>query len=263
MRQVKRAVIKIGTSSLTYDNGRQNLRRMEQIVRVVSDLKNAGMELVLVSSGAIGVGVSKLGLSERPKTIMGKQATAAVGQCELMYLYDKLFSEYGHVVAQVLLTKDIVDTASRKQNAVNTFLTLLQYGALPIVNENDTVATDELDCGGNFGDNDTLSALVATLIGADQLVIMSDIDGLYDKDPHRFEDAKPIRVVEQIDDQIRGLAGAAGTNRGTGGMVTKIHAAEIATEAGIDTRIVSSEDPKVLYDVFEGKNVGTLFVGWR
>ena len=252
----KRLVVKVGTSTLTYENGRLNLRRIESLVKVLSDLKNAGREIVLVTSGAIGVGAGHLGLKERPRDIGGKQAAAAVGQCELMYTYDKQFSEYGHVTAQVLLTRDVVEDDRRKSNVVNTLCRLLEYGAVPIINENDTVATEEIE----FGDNDTLSALVAELVGADALVLLTDIDGLYDADPHQSPDAHPIPEVRIIDQNLLKLAGGAGSNRGTGGMVTKLHAAEIAMAAGIPAVIMNGARPSRLDDLMEGQALGTLFV---
>jgi glutamate 5-kinase len=252
----QRIIVKVGTSTLTYDTGKLNLKRIECLVRVLSDLKNEGRQIILVTSGAIGVGVGKLGLRQRPKTTQEKQAVAAVGQCELMHLYDKLFSEYGHVVAQILLTKDVVEEAHRKRNAINTFNTLLELGIIPIVNENDTVAVEEIE----FGDNDTLSAVVGALVNADLLVILSDIDGLYNADPRIDSSAKIIPVVEEITEEIKKLAGGAGSNRGTGGMATKISAAEIACKAGVNMIIANGEDPRILYEIFEGKQVGTLFL---
>ncbi|NLY44059.1 MAG: glutamate 5-kinase [Clostridiaceae bacterium] len=256
VKNAKRIIVKVGTSTLTHSNGKLNLKRIECLVRVLSDLKNEGKEVILVTSGAIGVGVGKLGLSERPRTTREKQAIAAVGQCELMFLYDKLFSEYGHIVAQILLTKDVVEEEHRKQNAINTFNTLLEFNIIPIVNENDTVAVEEIE----FGDNDTLSAVVGKLVNADLLIILSDIDALYDADPRVNKNAKPIPVVTEITDEIRLLAGGAGSNRGVGGMITKISAAEIACESGVNMIIASGEDPRILYDIFEGKQVGTLFL---
>ncbi len=252
----KRVVVKVGTSTLTYENGRLNLRRIDSLVRVLSDLKNSGREILLVTSGAIGVGAGHLGLKERPRDIGGKQAAAAVGQCELMYTYDKQFSEYGHVTAQVLLTRDVVEDEGRKKNVVNTLCRLLEYGAVPIINENDTVATEEIE----FGDNDTLSALVAELVGADALLLLTDIDGLYDADPHKVPDAKRIATVAAIDDRLLALAGGAGSKRGTGGMITKLHAAQIAMEAGIPTVILDGSRPARLYDLMDGQALGTLFL---
>jgi glutamate 5-kinase len=258
-----RIVVKVGTSTLTYDTGKLNLNRIECLVRVLADLRNQGKQVVLVTSGAIGVGVGKLGLRERPDTIPGKQAAAAIGQCQLMHLYDKLFSEYGQTVAQILLTKDVVENDHRKDNAVNTFNTLLEYGVVPIVNENDTIAIEEIEYADNFGDNDTLSAVVAELIKADLLVILSDIDGLYNEDPKKNPEAKIIHVVEKITDTIKELAGGAGSSRGTGGMATKITAAEIACSAGVNMVITSGEDPRILYDIMQAKQVGTLFMRKR
>jgi len=254
---VKRIVIKVGTSTLTHDTGLINLRRVELLSRALSDLKNKGIDVILVSSGAIGVGVGKLGLSVRPTKTREKQAVAAVGQVELMNIYSKMFAEYGVSVAQVLLTKDVLNGDERQTNAQNTFETLLSLGVVPIVNENDTISTYEIE----FGDNDTLSAYVAKLVSADILVIMSDIEGLYDCDPHTNPNAKLIGRVDEITDDIFALAGGAGTNRGTGGMQTKIQAAKIAGDVGINTVIVNGENPTVLYDITEGKPRGTFFGG--
>lgn len=250
-----RAVIKIGSSSLTYANGKINLRALERLVRVISDLRNRGIEIVLVSSGAVSLGFSKMGLSKRPSAMPIKQAAASVGQVELMFLYDKLFGEYGQIISQVLLTRDVVDDDIRHQNVINTFHTLFDYNCLPIVNENDTVSVEEFD----FSDNDTLSAIVAGLVDADLLVLMSDIDGLYDSNPRKNPDAKLISRIEEIDDSVRALAGGKGTDRGTGGMVTKLSAAEYAMERGISMLIINAERPENLYDIFDGKKVGTLF----
>ena len=255
LKNLKRVVVKVGTSTLTYENGKLNLRRIEQLVRVLSDLKNRGMEVILVSSGAIGVGVGKLGLKHKPSITMEKQAAAAVGQCELMYLYDKMFSEYGYTTAQVLLTKDVIESKERKQNVVNTFITLLKMDVVPVVNENDAISVEEIE----FGDNDTLSAIVATLTDAEGLVILTDIDGLYSENPKENPNAKLVSDVYEIDDALKKTAGGAGSNRGTGGMITKIMAAEIAKEAGIHTVVCNGADPKTLYSLFEGENVGTVF----
>ncbi len=257
-QQARRVVVKVGTSTLTYDTGLINIRRLERLVEVLSDLKNSGKEIVLVTSGAIGVGKGKLRLKERPATTPERQAAAAVGQCELMYLYDQSFTRYNHIVGQMLLTRDVTENPILRRNAVNTFEQLFEMGVIPIVNENDSVATDELE-GENFGDNDTLSAVVATLVQADVLVLLSDIDGLYTSDPRKDPTAALIPVVETIDDYIRSIASGVGSNRGTGGMVTKIHAAQIATAAGIDMAIINGEKPELLYDLFEGKSVGTVF----
>ena len=252
----KRIVIKVGTSTLTHKTGRLNIRRMERFVKVLADLQNSGKEIVLVSSGAIGLGMSKMGLPERPKDTPMKQACAAVGQCELMYIYDKLFGEYNLNVAQILLTKYIIDTP-RKNNVENTFEKLISHNVIPVVNENDTVAIDELEL--ELGENDSLAALVAIMSHSDMLVILSDIDGLFDGNPKDNPDAKLIPVVNEITDEIRGLAGGAGSGLGTGGMITKIHAAEIAMDAGIDMAILNGRNPSVLYDLFDGKDVGTIF----
>ena len=259
LQRAKRIVFKVGTSTLTHDNGRLNLRRMRDLVRVLSDLKNAGREVVLVSSGAIGVGVAKLKLERRPHDIGGRQACAAVGQCELMYIYDKLFSEYGHVTAQVLLTRDCVDDRMRSMNIQNAFDRLLDMGALPIINENDTVAVEEIV----FGDNDTLSALVARLVRADALVILTDIDGLHEQNPCENPNAKLIPVVEEVTARVREIAGGTGSSRGTGGMITKIEAADIATRAGIVTVILDGSNPDDLYRLFDGEQRGTTFLARR
>ena len=252
-----RIVIKVGTSTLMYTTGHLNVRRVEALCRVLSDLKNAGHEVVLVSSGSIGMGVGKLGLGSRPTDIPTKQAAAAVGQCELMYTYDKLFSEYRHTVAQVLLTgSDIADEA-RRAHFENTMRRLLELSALPIINENDTVATDEIV----IGDNDTLAGVVARTIHADLLVLLSDIDGLYTADPRTDKTARRIEVVEEMTPEIMALGGGSGSSLGTGGMMTKLRAAESVTAAGIDMVIANGDDPSLLYDILDGKAVGTLFKG--
>lgn len=251
-------VVKVGTSTLTYENGKVNLGRLEQLCRTLSDLQNSGKKLVLVSSGAIGVGMGKVGLPSRPEETEKKQALAAIGQCELMFLYDKFFGEYNHTVAQVLLTADVVDEDRSRRNVQNTFGELLSMGVIPVVNENDTVETSELE-GKNFGDNDTLSAIVAGLCGAQGLVILTDIDGLYDGDPRRDPNAKRISRVEEITPAIEGLAGGAGSNRGTGGMATKLKAARMAHSQGISMAIVSGSDPQSLYQLLNGEDVGTIF----
>ena len=250
-----RIVIKVGTSTLAYSTGMLNIRRVEELCRVMSDLKNAGNEVILISSGAIGMGVGKLNLTERPRDVAGKQAAAAVGQCELMYTYDKLFSEYNHTVAQILLTADDLRNEERHQNFENTMKRLLEMQVLPIINENDTVATEEI----GIGDNDTLSAFVAVSVGADMLVLLSDIDGLFTADPHKDPNATLIERVDGIDDYIRSLGGEKGSALGTGGMATKLRAAEIATEGGCDMIIANGADPDCLYAIAEGKPVGTRF----
>ena len=254
-----RIVVKVGTSTLAYPTGRLNIQRMERLCKTLSDLKNAGHEIILVSSGAIAMGFGKLNLSERPKDMPGKQASAAVGQCELMFAYDKFFGEYHQNVAQVLLTADVTSQPISRRNVENTFRELLDMNVIPIVNENDTVAVDELE-GRNFGDNDTLSAIVASIINADVLMILTDIDGVYDKNPKAYPDAKRLSVIEKIDDEVRAMAGGAGSARGTGGMATKIRAAEIAGRANIPTYILSGEDPENLYRIFDGEDIGTVFM---
>ena len=248
-------VVKIGTSSLTYSTGALNLRRIERLVKVLADLKNSGKEIVLVSSGAIGVGVGELGLRERPQDTPTKQACAAVGQCELMYIYDKMFAEYHHKVAQILLTRDTIKDERRITHVTNTFERLLELGVVPVVNENDTVAVEEIE----FGDNDTLSAIVGKLCGAELLVILSDIDGLYDSDPRVNPNARLIPRVTAVTDEIRALAGGRGSRFGTGGMVTKLNAAELAAQYGFPTMILNGQKPETLYECYDGASVGTLF----
>ena len=256
-----RIVIKVGTSTLAHASGRLNIRRVELLCKVLSDLKNAGCEVVLVSSGAIGMGVGKLGLPGRPSDMPGKQAAAAVGQCELMYTYDKLFSEYNHTVAQILLTADDVQDKRRSNYVHDTLERLLELNALPIINENDAVAIDEIGIHTTIGENDTLSAIVAKLVEADLLVLLSDINGLYTDDPRKNPDATLIPQVDAITPEVLALAGGTGTSLGSGGMATKLRAAMITMDAGIDMIIANGEHPEVLYDIAEGKPVGTLFVG--
>ena len=254
-----RIVIKVGTSTLTHGTGKLNIRRVESLCKVMSYLKNAGHEVVLVSSGAIAMGVGKLNLTQRPSDMPTKQAAAAVGQCELMYIYDKLFSEYHHTVAQILLTGSDVEDPQRHQNFQNTLFRLLEMGALPVVNENDTVATAEIA----VGDNDSLAAIVAVNIHADLLVLMSDIEGLYTADPHKDPGAALIHRVEALTPEIFALAGGAGSGFGTGGMVTKLKAAQLCMEAGCDMIITNGTRPKDLYRIADGENVGTRFFGKR
>lgn len=259
LKDKKRIVIKIGTSSLTHpETGRLNLRKLEVLVREIGDLHNQGKDVVLVSSGAIGVGAAALGMNGKPAELEKKQACAAVGQARLMMIYQKLFSEYNQMAAQILMTKNtMVDNLNRK-NAKNTFEELLKLGAIPIVNENDSVSTYEIQ----FGDNDTLSAVVAALIGADLLILLSDIDGLFTDDPNRNPDAGFIDVVENLDSHFRNMGKAStGSKVGTGGMATKLTAAEIATAAGTDMIIANGEDFHVIHKIVEGRNQGTLFVG--
>ena len=252
-----RVVIKIGTSTLAHKTGLLNILRVEELCKVMSDLKNAGNEVILVSSGAIGMGVGKLGLSQKPTDIPTKQAAAAVGQCELMYTYDRLFSEYNHTVAQILLTGDDIEHADRKQNFVNTMRRLLELSAIPIINENDSISTNEIE----IGDNDTLGAIVATAADADLLIILSDIDGLYTADPKQYNNARLLHNVEEITPEIEKMVGGAGSNLGTGGMITKLKAAKIVTQKGIDMVIANGENPLSLYDIIAGKDVGTRFLG--
>ena len=250
-----RIVIKIGTSTLAHPTGHLNIRRVEELCKIISDIKNSGHEVIMVSSGAIGMGVGKLGLRSRPADIPTKQAAAAVGQCELMYTYDKLFSEYNHTVAQLLITGDDVKNDARHNNFSNTLNRLLELGVLPIINENDTVATEEIV----IGDNDTLAAKVAQTVNADLLILLSDIDGLYTADPHKDPNAVLLHKVTKIDEHIMNLAGVSSTTQGTGGMVTKLHAAEICLACGCDMVIANGNNPEHLYDILDGKNVGTMF----
>ncbi len=252
----KRVVFKIGTSTLTHRTGMVNIRRIENLVKVLADVKNQGHEIIIVTSGAIGLGCGKLGLKERPTDTPSKQAAAAVGQCQLMYMYDKYFAEYNMTVAQMLLTKYIIEPI-RRQNVINTLTKLLDLGAIPIINENDTVAIDELEL--EVGENDSLAAIVGEIAEADLLVILSDIDGLYSEDPRKNPDAVLIHEVDEITDEIRALAGGAGTANGTGGMITKLNAAEIANGAGIDMVIMNGKNPMKIYDLFEDKPIGTIF----
>ena len=255
----QRIVVKIGTSTLAHHTGLLNIRRVEELCKVLSDLKNAGHEIILVSSGAIGMGVGKLSLPQRPSDIPTKQAAAAVGQCELMYTYDKLFSEHNHTVAQILLTAYDVDHPDRFENFKNTMHRLLELKALPIINENDTVATEEL----GIGDNDTLGAIVAVSMEADLLILLSDINGLYTADPHTHPEATLISEIPEISREIWDLAGGAGSSLGTGGMATKLQAASICVNSGCDMVIANGAEPAILYDIAEGKPVGSRFRGKR
>ena len=250
-----KTVIKVGTSTLAHATGRMNIKRFEELCKVISDLKNAGHEIILVSSGAIGMGMGKLHLSERPREISMKQAAAAVGQCELMYFYDKLFSEYNHTVAQILLNADDLRIEKRHENFDNTMKRLLEMGVIPIINENDTVATEEIE----IGDNDTLSAIVAVSVGADIAVLLSDIDGLFTADPRKDPTATLIPEVHGITDEIMALGGTPGSELGTGGMLTKLRAAKITGDGGCDMIITNGVRPECLYDIADGKSVGTRF----
>lgn len=252
-----RIVVKVGTSTLAHPTGRINIRRVGSLCRVLSDLLNAGNEIILVSSGAIGMGVGKLSLSNKPSDMATKQAAAAVGQCELMYIYDKEFSEYNHTIAQILITNSIVNSKTDHENFINTVSRLLQFGVMPVINENDTISTEEIE----IGDNDTLGAIVATSLNADLLIILSDIDGLYDKDPRTHEDAVLIENVYEINNDIMVMGKGHGSTLGTGGMRTKLKAAKMVTEKGIDMVIANGSDPKILYDIVDGNSIGTRFYG--
>ncbi len=252
-----RIVIKVGTSTLAHQTGLLNIKRVEEICKIISDLKNAGNEIILVSSGAIGMGVGKLSLKEKPSDIPTKQAAAAIGQCELMYTYDKLFSEYNHNVAQILITSEDTENEERHTNFNNTLTRLLELSAIPIINENDTVATKEIV----IGDNDTLAAIVAVSVKADLMIILSDIDGLYTKDPHTNPDAELISVVPKLTDEISALADGNKSKLGTGGMKTKLTAAKTVTEKGIDMIITNGSRPSDLYKIIEGESIGTKFLG--
>ncbi len=256
-----RICVKVGTSTLAHPSGHLNIRQVERLCKVLSDLKNAGNQVILVSSGAIGMGVGKLNLPGRPSDMPTKQAAAAVGQCELMYIYDKLFSEYNHTVAQILLAGGDINDPRRRTNVQNTLTRLMELGALPIINENDAVSTDEIGVSSTIGENDTLSAIVAQLMGADLLVLLSDIEGLYTADPRRDPQARLIATVEEVTPEIEALAGGKGSDLGTGGMSTKLKAAKIVTATGCDMVIASGERPELLYDIVEGRPVGTRFLG--
>ena len=260
--EAQRIVVKVGTSTLLREGGGVNLRRMDGLARVLADLKNMGHQVILVSSGAIGVGAGKLGMKARPTELRQKQAVAAVGQCELMHLYDKFFAEYGQTVAQILLTDEDVAVPSRAEHLSGTFTALLELGCIPVVNENDSVSSTEIETGQKkvLGDNDTLSAIVAGLCGADLLVLLSDIDGLYDDDPHQNPGARLIHRVTRVTPELRAMAGGAGTWRGTGGMTTKLNAAELAMKAGVDMVITNGARPEDLYGIVAGEDIGTRFV---
>ena len=255
IKNAKRVVVKIGSSTLTYQTGLINLRRLERFVHVLADLKNSGKEIVVVSSGAVSAGSAKIGLHHYPMSTEEKQAMAAVGQSELMRIYGELFASFGHTVAQVLIAKDVVDDETLRHNACNTFRTLLKMNCVPIVNENDSISIE----GVNFGGNDTLSAYVAILCNADILINMSDVEGLFSADPRVCADAKKIDVVDTLTDEILSMAGGIGSSRGTGGMATKLRAASMVCAADIPMIIVNGENPDILYDIFDGKKVGTYF----
>ncbi|MCC8163376.1 MAG: glutamate 5-kinase [Lachnospiraceae bacterium] len=259
-----RIVVKVGTSTLTNELGKSNLRKFEDLALILADIQNMGNEIVLVSSGAIAVGAQKMNLPQKPTEMRMKQAAAAVGQCENMFLYDKFFGYYNKTVAQILLNADDIRDEEKKENLANTFEALLEQGIIPIVNENDSVSYREIESDDKlFGDNDMLSAVVAVLCNADKLVILSDIDGFFDKDPRLYKNAELISRVEKIDESTYALAGGAGSRRGTGGMRTKLQAADIATSQGIDVIVTNGKTPRALYDIIDGKKVGTLFVAQR
>ncbi len=258
-----RIVVKVGTSTLTHEGGRIHFRLVDKLCRVLSDLQNAGHQPVLVTSGAIGMGVSKLNLAGRPKDMPGKQAAAAVGQCELMFTYDKLFGEYGCNVAQLLLTAEDIQDSRRSAHVKDALEQLLAWQVIPIINENDAVAVDEIGIHTTIGENDSLSAIVACMVQADLLVLLSDIDGLYTADPRQDANATLLTQVEELTPEILALAGGAGTTLGTGGMATKLKAAQIAGAQGIDMVIANGQYPEKLYDLLDGKPVGTKFVGKR
>lgn len=255
IQDAKTIVVKVGTSTLTHPSGMLNLRRIDALVKTLSDLQNSGRRMILVSSGAVGAGLAKIGFLRRPDSIVEKQAAAAVGQCELMNMYEVRFAAYGHKVAQILMTRFTVEHEVMYKNAEGTFRLLLEKGCIPIVNENDSVSCEELE----FGGNDFLAAYVACMTKADLLINMSDVDGLYDSNPRENPNAKLIPLVEKFDEHILQMAGGAGTARGTGGMKAKINAAIIAAESGISSMIVNGANPEILYDIMDGKSCGTLF----
>lgn len=260
LKEKERIVIKIGSSSLTHpETGRMNLLKMEKLVRILTDLRNKGKDVILVSSGAIMVGSDSLNLAEKPEDKSKKQACAAVGQAKLMMVYQKLFAEYNQIPAQILMTKHTMINLISRQNAFNTFEELFKMGVIPIVNENDTVSTDEIE----FGDNDTLSAIVAALVNADLLILLSDIDGLFTDDPHRNTEARFIDHVEVIDESLEKMCKGTVHSFGTGGMTTKIAAAKIATDSGADMVIANGDDFSIIADIINGNNVGTLFTAHK
>lgn len=256
-----RIVVKVGTSTLTNEMGKSDLRSFDRLACVLSDIQNMGYEVILVSSGAIAVGTNKLNMRERPSSMRMKQAAAAVGQCSMMFLYDKFFNDYDKTIAQILLNAEDMELEEKKENLINTFNALLEMGIIPIVNENDSVSYTEIESEDRlFGDNDMLSALIAVLCRANQLVILSDINGLYDADPRLYPNARLISRIEEIDETVYALAGGAGSRRGTGGMKTKLRAAALATAQGVDTVITNGKAPEALYEIVKGNKAGTLFV---
>lgn len=254
---MKRIIVKVGSSTITHQTGLLNLRKLDELAKVLSDLSNQGHEVILVSSGAMAAGRGKMGIDTKPESLEEKQAFASIGQCELMYIYDKCFSQYSKTVAQLLMTKRVIVDEKLRCNATNTLKTLLQYRTIPIINENDSVATDEIV----YGDNDTLSAITAQLVKADLLIILSDVDGLYDKNPTNHKDAQLISRIDEITEEIEAAAEDTCSKVGTGGMITKIQAAKIAVAAGCDMLIVNGKDLNVIYDIMDGKITGTLFKG--
>ena len=257
-----RIVVKVGTSTLTNEIGNTDLRTMDRLACVLSDIQNMGYEVILVSSGAIAVGTGKLNMKSRPSSMKMKQAAAAVGQCSMMFLYDKFFGDYDKTIAQILLNAEDIEQEEKKENLTNTFNSLLEMGVIPIVNENDSVSYTEIESEERlFGDNDMLSAVVSVLCKAKRLIILSDIEGLYESDPRLHPNAKRIERIEQIDDSVYALAGGAGSRRGRGGMRTKLQAAALAASNGTDTVITNGKHPEAIYDIINGKQVGTLFVG--
>ena len=257
-----RIVVKVGTSTLTNETGQNNLRAFDRLACVLADIHNMGYEVILVSSGAIAVGANKLGMAKRPDTMRLKQAAAAVGQCRIMFLYDKFFGDYDKTIAQILLNAEDVEHEEKKENLTNTFDSLLEMGVIPVVNENDSVSYTEIESEDRlFSDTDMLSAVVAVLCRAQKLVISSDIDGFYDSDPRLHPNARLIEQIDCIDESVYHLAGGAGSRRGTGGMKTKLQAATLATAQGIDTIITNGKNPAALYDIVRGARVGTLFTG--
>ncbi|MCL2003688.1 MAG: glutamate 5-kinase [Oscillospiraceae bacterium] len=261
MTDYKRIVVKVGTSTLTHAAGRLHIERLDKLARVLSDLRNGGRDVILVTSGAIGVGTAALSFAQKPESVPEKQAAAAVGQCRLMHVYDKLFAEYGHTVAQILVARDDLTNPGRGAMLLGTLASLLKWQTIPIVNENDSVSQEEIVLGADntFGDNDTLSALVAKLAGADLLVLLTDIDGFYTADPRETPGAERIKRVTDVTDKLKLASGGAGTARGTGGMITKLAAAEIALESGFPMVVAHGEDPAVLYAILRGEDVGTVF----
>lgn len=257
-----RIVVKVGTSTLTNEIGKSDLRAFDKLACVLSDVHNKGYEVILVSSGAIAIGSNKLGMNKKPDTMQLKQAAASVGQCRIMFLYDKFFNDYDKTISQILLNAEDVEKEDRKENLINTFNALLKMGVIPVVNENDSVSYSEIESEERlFGDNDMLSAVVAVLCQASKLIILSDIDGLYNKDPRLFPDAKLISTINKIDEEVYKSAGGAGSIRGRGGMITKLQAATLATNQGIDTIVTNGKSPERIYDILEGKEIGTKFIG--